>query len=349
MTAAPVWVTGGRHCETTALAVLLHDRGAQVSEPLLFGLGAGLSFVHWDTRSAPFPFLGGRVKPFELTRRLAARTGLRLSVRETRSARAALAHLRDGLATGSPVGLQLDSSLLPYFTSSAPFPGHVVAATALDGDLVHLVDTAQQGGRVSVSLDDVAAARAARGPMSAPHRSFTLDVPDGSPLRTGDLVPALVDAVVTCAREFLDPPIANVGHRGLRLAAQRLPTWFDRVHDPARDLVTAGTLVERAGTGGGLFRLVHSEFLADGVERCRGRLPAADVDRLARGRDLYARAADGWTRVAGLLEAAGRQLDPRPLQDAGRVLHEVADLETAAAELLREVGPAGFEPTTAAV
>ncbi|MEU9986855.1 BtrH N-terminal domain-containing protein [Streptomyces sp. NPDC048045] len=59
---------GMQHCETTALGVLLRHEGLDLSEPMLFGLGSGLSFIYWDSKGMGFPFLGGRVKPFELAR-----------------------------------------------------------------------------------------------------------------------------------------------------------------------------------------------------------------------------------------------------------------------------------------
>nr|WP_257789882.1 BtrH N-terminal domain-containing protein [Streptomyces sp. 3211] len=63
---------GTQHCETTALGVLLRHQGLDLSEPTLFGLGSGLSFIYWDGKDMDFPFLGGRVKPFDLTSGLAS-------------------------------------------------------------------------------------------------------------------------------------------------------------------------------------------------------------------------------------------------------------------------------------
>lgn len=40
---AGVPLAGGAHCETTTLGVLLDHAGIQLSEPMLFGLGGGLS------------------------------------------------------------------------------------------------------------------------------------------------------------------------------------------------------------------------------------------------------------------------------------------------------------------
>ena len=41
----------GQHCETTATGTLLNQLGIFLSEPLLFGLGEGLSFVFWKMKS----------------------------------------------------------------------------------------------------------------------------------------------------------------------------------------------------------------------------------------------------------------------------------------------------------
>ncbi|CAM5264216.1 hypothetical protein SHIRM173S_03133 [Streptomyces hirsutus] len=50
-------VRGMQHCETTALGVLLRHEGLDLSEPMLFGLGSGLSFIYWDSKAMGFPFL----------------------------------------------------------------------------------------------------------------------------------------------------------------------------------------------------------------------------------------------------------------------------------------------------
>jgi hypothetical protein len=99
----------GRHCETTALGALLHHEGLDLSEPMLFGLGEGLGFVYWDASSMDFPFLGGRSKPFAITRAVAERLGLTLHVQETASRRRAWRNVADVLDAGRPGGRQRDS------------------------------------------------------------------------------------------------------------------------------------------------------------------------------------------------------------------------------------------------
>lgn len=315
---------GGRHCETTALGVLLRHQGLDLSEAMLFGLGSGLSFIYWDGKNLGFPFLGGRVRPFELTRNLAARLGLELLVQETSSPRKAWDNVAAPIDAGRPVGLQLDSYHLDYFGSKVHFGGHVVAMYGYDDHDAHLVDTDQQGGTVSTSLSSLAQARAARGPMTARHRSFTLTVPENLPPPRDQIVPA----VTACAEAFLDPPIANLGHRGIEKAGKLVRKWLERSDDPQRDLPQAALLMEKAGTGGALFRNLYRDFLAECTRE-------VDSGHLRTGHGLYAEAASLWTEVAALITKAGESGDARFLVRAGTVLHDISRIEREAMQALK--------------
>ncbi|MFF0412946.1 BtrH N-terminal domain-containing protein [Kitasatospora sp. NPDC004745] len=322
-TVAGIDARGTQHCESSTLGVLLRHQGLDLSEPMLFGLGSGLSFVYWDARNADFPFLGGRVRPFDLTRNLAAGLGLDLLVQETTSPRRAWRNVASAIDSGRPVGLQLDSYHLDYFDTKVHFGGHVVAMYGYDDHDAHLVDTDQQGGAVSCGLTGLARARAERGPMTARHRSFTLTVVRDLPAPHARIVPA----ITACAGAFLDPPIANLGHRGIEKAGKLVRTWLQRTDDPRRDLPRAALLMERAGTGGALFRNLYRDFLAE----CTGLL---DSVHLRTGHALYAEAAVLWTRTAALIEEAGESGDARCLAEAGSVLDDLARVEREAMRAL---------------
>ncbi|NUS06689.1 MAG: BtrH N-terminal domain-containing protein [Nonomuraea sp.] len=313
---------GMKHCETTALGVLLRHEGLDLSEPMLFGLGSGLSFVYWDGKGMPFPFLGGRVKPFELTRNLAARLGLTLAVEETTSPRKAWANAAAAVDAGRPVGLQLDCYHLEYFGSKVHFGGHVVAMYGYDDHDAYLVDTGRQGGAVRTSRPSLAAARAERGPMTARNRSFTLARKDPSPGWQDQIVPA----VRACADAFLAAPISNLGHRGIEKTAKLLPTWPARVGDPLQDLPQIALMMENAGTGGALFRALYRDFLAECAQ-------LIDDRHLRTGHTLYAEAATLWTDVAALIAKAGE----RELRQASDLLYDLARIEENAMRALVQV------------
>lgn len=314
---------GTQHCETTALGVLVRHQGLDLSEPMLFGLGSGLSFIYWDSKSMGFPFLGGRVKPFDLTRNLATRLKLELLVQETTSPRRAWENVVVPIDAGHPVGLQLDSYYLDYFGSKVHFGGHVVAMYGYDDHAAYLVDTDQQGGAVSTSLTSLAQARASRGPMTAKHRSFTLTAPRNLPSPQGQIIPA----ITVCADAFLHPPIANLGHRGIEKAGKLIRTWFQRTDAPQRDLPQAALLMEKAGTGGALFRNLYRDFLAE----CTDLL---DSSHLCTGHTLYTEAATLWTEVAALIKKAGESGETQLLIQASTILGDLSRIEREAMQAL---------------
>ncbi|WP_406419228.1 BtrH N-terminal domain-containing protein [Streptomyces sp. NBC_01614] len=334
MTLPDVDARGTQHCETTALGVLLRTQGLDLSEPMLFGLGSGLSFVYWDSKRMAFPFLGGRVKPFDLTRNLASRLGLELVVRETSSPRRAWENVAAPIDAGHPVGLQLDSFHLDYFGSKVHFGGHVVAMYGYDDHDAYLVDTDQQGGAVTTSLAGLAQARAARGPMTAKHRSFTLSVPTDLPSPQV----RITAAITACADAFLDPPIANLGHRGIEKAGKLVRTWLQRTDAPQRDLPQAALLMEKAGTGGALFRNLYRDFLAE----CTDLL---DSGHLRTGHRLYTEAATLWTEVAALITKAGESGDTQCLDRAGTVLRDLSRIEREAMQSLSRLTVPVRSPT----
>jgi len=317
----------GQHCETTTLGALLGHEGIHLSEPLLFGLGEGLGFIYWDAKNLDFPFLGGRTKPTTITRTVAARLGLDLRVEETASPAKAWRNVTAALGAGRPVGLQLDSYHLDYFTTKVHFGGHTVAMYGYDDTHAYLIDTAQQGGAVTTTRSSLERARAERGPMTARHLSFTLIGPATRP----DLGSAVREAIRSNAHTFLHPPIANVGYRGIGTAATRVTSWLTRSSDPSRDLPLAAALMERGGTGGALFRALYRDFLAESAAML-------DDDALHAGYRRYAEIAPRWTEVADLIAGAGRTGDPGHLAEAAAILAELAELERRAMQTLATIG-----------
>lgn len=307
---------GSRHCETSTLGVLLRHEGIDLSESMIFGLGSGLGFVYWDAKAMDFPFVGGRSRPAAITRNVAERLGLTLRVNETTSARKAWQQVATEIDAGHPVGLQLDCYHLEYFTQKIHFGGHFVAMYGYDDDRAYLVDTEQQGGAVTTGLPSLALARAEKGPMTARNLSYTItrgrDLPE--------LADAALAAVRANAEEFLNPPIANLGHRGIARTADRVTGWFQRSSDPRRDFTVTADLMERGGTGGALFRNLYAEFLAECAV-------LTGDEHIARAQGMYARIAPLWSEVAEQIAAAGETGETAHLDRASVLLRELARQE----------------------
>jgi hypothetical protein len=307
----------GQHCETVATGSLLRTAGLELSEPMLFGLGEGLGFVFLNLKTLPLPFVGGRIRPFELTNNLCRNLGLACEARETSSRAQAWRSLEAWLAAGLPVALQLDSYFLEYFTHPVHFAGHCVAVHALDDRDAHVVDTAPQGGCVTTSRRSLEAARFAKGPMAARARSWTIPVGGARP----DLAAAVARAIRGNARAYLAPKFGGMSHRGIQKLRDSLPHWATRGRP--EDLALAAALMEQAGTGGALFRNFYRDFLHE----ARALVPrrAAELDE---AHAAFAESARRWTRLSSLV-AGGATRDAAALCDG------IADLEVTAMTVLR--------------
>jgi hypothetical protein len=309
----------GQHCETVATGTLLKSAGIHLTEPMLFGLGQGLAFIFIKLSSLPLPFVGGRSKPFELTAAICRNLGLELTSSETASRQKAWAALEGPLARGDPVGLQLDCFHLEYFSRPIHFAGHFVAAYGLAATEVLLVDTAPQGSLQRTSRDSLEKARFAKGPMAAKARSWTI----ARPKRAPDLPSAVRQAIRANAKTYLAPPFKGASYLGIQKLADSLPHWREQTAGP-QDLELAALLMERAGTGGALFRNLYRDFLQEAAELLGKSTALTEAHR------LFAQSASEWTAIAASIDDSARSGANEPLLAAAARCRRIADLEVAA-------------------
>jgi len=317
----------GQHCETVATGTLLAAAGIKLSEPMLFGLGQGLGFILINLKSLPLPFIGGRSRPFALTEALCANLGIACRARESSSKTNAWKTLAESLEQGTPVGLQLDCFHLPYFSQPIHFAGHFVAAYGVEHDQVLVVDTKQQGTLQRVPRAALEAARFEKGPMAAKARSWTLEPGRKMP----KLDAAIRKAIRANARAYLAPPFSGASFRGIEKLADSLPSWPTSARNPAEDFALASLLMERAGTGGALFRNFYRDFL----DEAREHLPGAKA-ALGTALGLFSEAAIAWSEVARLIGTAARGAEAA-LAEAAALCRRIAVLEMNAMRTLAKL------------
>lgn len=314
----------GQHCETTATGSLLQQLGIELSEPMLFGLGEGLGYIFWNMKGMDFPFMGGRIRPDALTENICRNLSVALEVKETSSTKKAWENVTHSLAKGKAVGLKLDCYHLDYFTSKVHFAGHYVSMYGYDDDLAYLNDTHQQGREVQTSLKNLALARNERGPMSSRNRSYTISKAN----ELTDLRIAVQTAITHNANEFLHPPINNLGYKGILKTSTEIKKWFQVSSNLKRDFQTTAMLMEKAGTGGALFRNLYRDFL-------RQSAGLIDSPQIWQASNQYATIALLWERVAALFHQVGETEDIRYIHEASEILLELSGLERATMEKLK--------------
>lgn len=316
----------GEHCETTATGTLLKQLGIDLSEPMLFGLGEGLGFIFWNMKSMDFPFIGGRVKPDLLTENIAKNLNLELTVKETASIQKAWDNVKELIDKGQAVGLKLDCFYLEYFSRPFHFAGHYTALYGYDNENAFLVDTKQQGGQVQTSLKSLALARAEKGPMSSKNLYYTLRATN----KDFDIKEAIVVAIRNNATEYINPPITNIGYKGILKASTEIIKWFKTSKNIEEEFKTSSMLMEKAGTGGALFRNLYRDFLKESYELLK-------LEKLKTGHEAFVEIAELWTSVSGLFEKVSQTKDFKYIQQASDILKIISEKEKKTMELLATI------------
>lgn len=301
----------GVHCGSTALADALAVAGHPLSEAMAFGLGAGLGFYYLETPGlSPSHWFQGRQATLEQT--AARHLGLPAVERTAETPDAAWDGLRDALRRGIAPIVETELSELPYWNTRTRFGGHRILVAGVDEARgVALVADTERPGLAELPRETLERARVALAPpFGRPGRPW-LEIAPG-PARP--LPEALRDALKQQARDMLLDPDGLAGVSALERFAAALPGWPARAGgeaDRAWCFRFASQVIEKRGTGGGLFRLLYAAFLREAEALVPGLGALGLSGRMAE-------LAAGWTRLsAGLREVADVPGAPVPPALAG--------------------------------
>lgn len=326
------------HCITGAMRRLYEAQGCPVSEDLLLGLGAGVGFIYWHMKGM-LPFMGGRAnvgRPGEegLEQSAACRTGVQVSTASTGSSKKAAQELLSHLTARESVMLMVDMGYLPYFDfpEEYHFGGHAVVTAGFDVVTNDVLLADRESTFFPVSWDILARARASKyKPFPPQHKYFQFDCSTFQP-PAADEVMLAIQQVVT---GMLQPPISNLGVRGIHKAAEIIPNWvtiLDDVEEVMKACFNAFIFIDATGgTGGGIFRYMYGRFLHEAAA-LTGKAPFCTIG------DSFQQIGDRWQDVAALLkEASSSAENALLLAEIGQRLHTVAAQEETAWEALRSV------------
>jgi hypothetical protein len=326
-----------QHCFTGSMRHIYEFHGYPVSEELLLGLGAGIGFVYWHVKGT-LPFYGGRAnvgRPGEegLAKTAGRRTGVRVESFQTGSARKAEKALLDMLSVGELVMIHVDMGLLPYFhfPTEYHFGRHIVVVAGYDPQTRQVLIADRDKELHPVSLEDLARARGSKfKPFPPQHTWYTFDFRGKRPPKPKEVRQAIGEVVTG----MLEPPITNLGLKGVRKAARRTLKWPEIMGE--RQLRSACFNVfimidAEGGSGGGLFRYMYSRFLREAAE-------ITGDDRMIAIADEFQRLGDRWQMIAEAFNRASKAPDPAPLlSECVAPLSALADQEEMAWERLREL------------
>lgn len=324
----------GGHCGSGALRDLMqwYELGwdGPPGEGLVFALGGALdfSYVRSDGLTPPI-YLVGRGSDLELD--LIRRLGGRADLKSTDDPSLGWQWVRDRIDYGAPVLAWADIAELPYLRVRLRMSRHDIVIIGYDDNdqVAHVVDN----DRAEVQLVPYDALARARSSTSFPeptrHTIYDITWPDELPDLRGVAADAFAHSAAAMAvstRPTLgasEPIITGTGLAAVTAFVKDLRQWPGVFDEATLDIShrSLAAFIEKAGTGGGLFRRLLAEGTAD-INRLLEDRATADVAAAA------AAAATAWTAVAAA--AATPTTDVRERHDAVVTqTEELCDLETA--------------------
>ncbi len=325
------------HCVTGSMRHIYVYNDHPVSEEMLLGIGAGVSFSYWHFKGQT-PFMGGRggLKP-PMEQVAGQRTGVKIEMRTTTSARKARQTLLETLEAGQPVMIQCDMGFLPYFDFGGQeyhFGGHVVVVCGYDAatDCVLIADREEE--LHPVSMEDLAKARGSTfKPFPPKNLWYSFDFGEKRQPTADEVRQAILDQ----AQPMLEPPIRNIGVKGILKAAQMIPKWPDRLDADELRFALFNSYIfisPVGGTGGGAFRYMFSRFLREAAE-------IVGDARLEDGADEFEHIGDKWEALGEWFRQVSEATEPASLLgECVAQLDALAALEEEAWKRLREIASA---------
>lgn len=334
------------HCGSGALRDLMEWAGlawdGTPSEHLAFGIGGDLGFTYLrGTDLVPPVYMVGRGSDLELD--ALSRLGAEVQVLSSEDPAEGWEWVRAELDAGRPTMVWADIGELPYLRVRLRMSRHDIVLIGYDDDerVAFVVDN-DRAEVQRVPYEDLARARSSAAfPVPTRHTTFRVRWPDRTPVWRD----AAVDALETAGRRMLDGangfPVSSAsagstaasGVAGMALFAEEILRWPDLLGVEGAEVALRSLVVfvEKAGTGGGLFRRLQAGFCQELAERyaCAAAAAAARA---------YTACADTWSRL-GADAVADATLDFR-LRLVAKLARSVRDLEAEAAALLLETSKA---------
>jgi hypothetical protein len=324
------------HCESGVMSAIVRHYGLPLSEPMVFGLSAALSFAFLPfIKLSGLPLFAYRMPPGSIIRGLQKPLGFTMRTETFRNPAKGSARLDELLAADRVVGLQTSVFWLPYMPEDLRFHfnAHNVLAYGRDpasGDYLLSDPVFEEPMRCAAA--DLEKARFARGVLAPKGLIYY----PATPPRAPDWQRVIPAAIKKTTRIMLSP-IPFVGVRGIHRVAraiERLPV----AADPQAARLYVGHLVrmqEEIGTGGGGFRYMYAAFLEEAAEAA-ARPALADL--AAELVDI----GDLWREFALACARMIRDRDPFDPARLADLLHTQAERER---RFFRELGCCAAQKT----
>jgi len=322
------------HCESGVTSNLLRiSSGSKITEPLAFGIGAGLFFVH-----VPFikinngPAIAYRTFPGQIFNRACKSLGISIVRKKFRSKEQAEVFLQDCISNGHPVGCQVGVYYLPYFPKEYRFhfnAHNLIVYGMEEGN--YLISDPIMEHTTTLSRSELERIRFAKGPLAPKGHLYYAK---GAVISNAQIKQAIKIGIKKNVNSMLFSPFSFTGVKGIESTGKKIKKWRDNLGLQKSGLYLAQMvrMQEEIGTGGGGFRFIYAAFL----QEAHAYFPYGELLEISKSfttiGDLWRTAA---VQAAGIYK--GRIGSQQDFNLMGDYLQEIAELEKIAFLVLRKI------------
>jgi hypothetical protein len=211
------------------------------------------------------------------------------------------------------------------------FGWHLVVVCGYDPEMEQVLIADRDAELHPISMEDLEKARGSTyKPFPPQHKWYTFDFSQKRQPTADEVRQAITEQ----AELMLEPPISNIGIKGIHKAAKMTPKWPDSLDVDMLRMTLFNTHIfinADGGTGGGIFRYMFSRFLREAAK-------ITDDPRLEKSADEFKRIGDEWERLGEWCLQASEAPDPASLLgECVAPLSGLADQEEIAWKQLREL------------
>jgi Domain of unknown function (DUF4872)/Butirosin biosynthesis protein H, N-terminal len=290
------------HCESGAVTALLNHAGLKISEPMVFGISAGIFFAYLKIPSMHFPVFAMRSKPGDIRRNAEKRLGATFKTLAFRDPRTAQKTLEELLEKNIPVAVQADMFYMEYIPAHlrTHFNAHFIVVFGKENGLFHVSDC-YYPTTATIAEEALESGRFAKGDF--PPRGLMF-YPAHIP-KEQNIERAVLKGIRQAAGNMLKLPIPFIGIRGMRMFAKKVVSWpnYARSSDQlSHEIMKIHLLLEEQGTGGGGFRFMYATFLQE-ASKLLNKPALSDLSRsmMANG--------DKWREISVFAARIGKNRD----------------------------------------
>lgn len=305
------------HCESGVTTNLLRHEGLEITEPLAFGIGAGLFFAHMPfVKVSGTPGTSFRSMPGSIFKRVTKVLNIEVHTQKFSTPAKAMAELDRVLDTGKPVGMLSSVYYLPYLPEAFRFHfnAHNLVAYGHDNGIYSISDPVLEEVSI-IQSQDLAKARFAKGtPEPKGFMYYIKSTPE-----TLDFSTAIQKSIKKNCYLMLSPPLPWFGINAIFHLAKQIRKYPKKL-TPRKSQLYLGNIIrmqEEIGTGGAGFRFLYAAFLQESSEMLNNADLKAFADELTEIGDLWRNFAYSAARVM-----KERQSDLVSYDQLADMLHE---------------------------